>query len=88
MNIIGNEWTKIIGNVIFSIPMHKKCDLSKLGFSLGTFELTDNSKTQYYVSGNKITGSYDGILDVEKVLTVRCELLERYFVGVSFAFLE
>ncbi len=80
-NIIGNEWDTVIGNVTFSITMPKEFDSSKLGFSSGTTGSTDNSKVKYNVSGNKITGSYNGILGVGEALTLRCELPEGYFVG-------
>ena len=82
-NIIGNEWDTVIGNITFSITMPKEFDSSKLGFSSGTTGSTDNSKVKYNVSGNKITGSYNGILGVGKALTVRCELPEGYFVGAG-----
>ena len=78
-NIIGNEWDTVIGNVTFSITMPKEFDSSKLGFSSGTTGFTDNSKVKYNVSGNKITGSYNGILGAGEALTVRCELPEGYF---------
>lgn len=82
-NIIGNEWDTVIGNITFSITMPKDFDSSKLGFSSGTIGSTDNSKVNYNVSENKITGSYNGILDAGDALTVRCELPEGYFVGAS-----
>ena len=85
-NIIGNEWDTVIGNVTFSIAMPKEFDSSKLGFSSGTTGSTDNSKVKYSVSGNKITGSYNGILGVGEALTVRCELPEEYFVGAGLTF--
>ena len=85
-NIIGNDWDTVIGNVTFSITMPKEFDSSKLGFSSGTAGSTDNSKVKYNVSGNKITGSYNGILGVGEALTVRCELPEGYFVGAGLAF--
>ena len=83
-NIIGNEWDTVIGNITFSITMPKDFDSSKLGFSSGATGSTDNSKVKYNVSGNKITGSYNGILGVGEALTVRCELPEGYFVGAGF----
>lgn len=82
-NIIGNEWDTVIGNITFSITMPKDFDSSKLGFSSGNIGSTDNSKIKYNVSGNKITGSYNGVLDVGQALTVRCELPEGYFVGAG-----
>lgn len=85
-NIIGNEWDTVIGNVTFSITMPKEFDSSKLGFSSGTTGSTDNSKVKYNVSGNKITGSYNGILGAGEALTVRCELPEGYFVGTGLTF--
>lgn len=85
-NIIGNEWDTVIGNVTFSITMPKEFDSSKLGFSSGTTGSTDNSKIKYNVSENKITGSYNGILDVGEALTVRCELPEGYFVEAGLTF--
>ena len=82
-NIIGNEWDTVIGNITFSITMPKDFDSSKLGFSSGTKGSTDNSKVIYNVNGNKITGTYNGILDVGEALTVRCELPEGYFVDAK-----
>ena len=82
-NIIGNEWDTVIGNITFSITMPKEFDSSKLGFSSGTKGSIDNSKVIYNVNGNKISGSYNGILDVGEALTVRCELPEGYFVDAK-----
>jgi len=84
-NIIGNEWDTVIGNVTFTITMPKEFDSSKLGFSSGATGSTDNSKVKYNVSGNKITGSYNGILGVGEALTIRCELPEGYFVGAGLS---
>ena len=82
-NIIGNEWDTVIGNITFSITMPKDFDSSKLGFSSGTKGSIDNSKIIYNVNGNKITGTYNDILDVGEALTVRCELPEGYFVDAK-----
>ena len=82
-NIIGNEWDTVIGNITFTINMPKEFDSSKLGFSSGNIGSTNNDKVEYNVSGNTITGSYKGILDVGEALTVRCELPEGYFVGAE-----
>lgn len=82
-NIIGNEWDTVIGNITFSITMPKSFDSSKLGFSAGRVGSTDSSKIKYSVSGNTITGSYNGILFENEALTVRCELPEGYFVGAG-----
>ncbi len=79
-NIIGNEWDTVIGNISFTITMPKEFDSSKLGFSSGIIGSTDNSKIKYNVSGNTITGSYNGILGIGEALTVRCELPEGYFI--------
>lgn len=87
-NIIGNEWDTVIRNVTFSITMPKEFDSSKLGFSSGTTGSTDNSKVKYNVSGNKITGSYNGVLGVGEALTVRCELPEGYFVGAGLNIMD
>lgn len=82
-NIIGNEWDTVIGNITFSITMPKDFDSSKLGFSSGLKGSIDSSKVIYNVNGNKITGTYNGILDVGEALTVRCELPEGYFVNAK-----
>ena len=84
-NIIGSEWDTVIGNITFSITMPKEFDSSKLGFSSGNVGSTDNSKIKYNISGNEITGSYNGILGPEQALTMRCELPEGYFVGAGLA---
>lgn len=84
-NIIGPEWDTVIGNVTFSITMPKEFESSKLGFSSGTTGSTDNSKVKYNVSGNTITGSYNGILGVGEALTIRCELDEGYFVDAGLS---
>ena len=84
-NIIGDEWDTVIGNVTFTISMPKDFDSSKLGFSSGKTGSTSNGKVKYNVSGNKITGNYDGILGVGEALTIRCELDEGYFVGAGLS---
>ena len=84
-NIIVNEWDTVIGNVTFTITMPKEFDSSKLGFSAGKEGSTDNSKVKYNVSENKITGSYNDILKAGEALTIRCELLEGYFVGAGLS---
>ena len=78
-NIIGNQWDTVIGNITFNITMPKDFDTNKLGFSSGVSGSTDNSKIRYTISGNTITGSYEGILNAYEALTVRCELDEGYF---------
>lgn len=80
-NIIGNEWDTIIGNVTFTITMPKDFDQSKLGFSSGIKNSTDNSKIKYTVNEKKISGSYIGILNVGEGITIRCELPEGYFIA-------
>ncbi len=82
-NIIGNEWDTVIGNVTFTITMPKAFDAGKLGFSSGAVGSTSNDNVKYTVSGNTISGSYEGILDSGQALTVRCELPEGYFVGAD-----
>ena len=82
-NIIGNNWDTVIGNITFTVTMPKEFDSSKLGFSYGTVGSTDNSNIKYNVSGNTIIGSYEGILNANEALTIRCELPEGYFVGAG-----
>ncbi len=82
-NIIGSEWDTVIGNITFTITMPKEFDSSKLGFSSGKVGSTDNNNVKYSVDGNKIVGSYDGILKANEALTVRCELPEGYFVDAK-----
>ena len=84
-NIIGNNWDTVIGNITFTVTMPKEFDSSKLGFSYGPVGSTDNSNIKYNVSGNTITGSYEGILNANEALTIRCELPEGYFVGAGLA---
>ena len=82
-NIIGTEWDTVIGNITFNITMPKDFDSSKLGFSSGVYGSTNNSDIRYTVNGNKILGSYSGILKQGEGLTVRCELPDGYFVGAG-----
>ena len=82
-NIIGTDWDTVIGNVTFNITMPKEFDSSKLGFSSGSLGSTNNSNVKYNVNGNKITGSYNGILGVGEALTIRSELPEGYFIGAG-----
>lgn len=82
-NIIGTDWDTVIGNITFNITMPKEFDSSKLGFSSGSLGSTNNSNVKYNVKGNKITGSYNGILEVGEALTIRIELPEGYFVGAG-----
>ncbi len=82
-NIIGNEWDTVIGNVSFDITMPKDFDSSKLGFTRGLKGSVNSTNIKYVVNGNKISGVYNGILDTNEGLTVRCELDEGYFVGAS-----
>lgn len=84
-NIIGDEWDTVIGNITFSITMPKDFDASKLGFSSGNINSTENSKVIYNVSQNQIIGSYNGILGVGQSLTIRCELPEGYFVNAGLS---
>ncbi len=79
-NIIGNEWDTAIGNITFTIAMPKEFDTNKLGFSKGSFGSTNNSNIEYTVNDKVITGKYDGILESNMALTVRCELQEGYFL--------
>lgn len=82
-DVVTNEHAEPYGGVTFSITMPKDFDASKLGFTAGTKGVEDSSKVKYSVNGNKITGSYDGILRGNESLTVRCELPEGYFVGTG-----
>ena len=89
-NIIGTDWDTVIGNVTFNITMPKEFDSSKLGFSSGTLGSTSNSNVKYSVNGNKISGSYNGILEVGEALTIRSELPDGYFVdaGLNINFMD
>lgn len=78
-NIIGTKWDTIIGNVSFSISMPKEFDASKLGFSSGDYGSTDSTNINYTVDGNRINGSYNGVLNKYNGITVRLELPEGYF---------
>lgn len=82
-NIIGNEWDTVIGNVTFKITMPKEFDSSKIGFSSGGYGSTSNNVI-YNVSGNTISGYYDGVLGAGEALTIRCELTEGYFVDTGY----
>ena len=82
-NILGTEWTTVIGNVTFTIEMPKPFDEKRLGFSAGWENSADSTGVSWNVSGQTITGSYNGILKSGQALTVRLELQEGYFVGAG-----
>lgn len=82
-NIIGNEWDTVIGNITFTVTMPKKFDANKLGFSSGTIGSTKNDKINYTINENTIIGNYNGILNPNEALTIRCELEKRYFIGAK-----
>ena len=82
-NIIGNDWDTVIGNITFKIIMPKEFDKTKLGFSSGRKGLIDNSLVEYNMNGLVITGKYNGLLDKNEALTIRCELDEGYFVNAG-----
>jgi uncharacterized membrane protein len=63
--------------------MPKSFDQSKLGFSAGARTSTDSRNISYTVSGNTITGRYDGTLNPNEFLTVRLELPDGYFVNTE-----
>lgn len=85
-NIIGNNWDTVIGNITFSITMPKEFDSSKLGFSSGSKGSTNNKNVKYNINKNKITGNYNGILNKQEGLTIRCELPDGYFVNAGLKF--
>lgn len=82
-DLVVGEHSEPYGNVTFSITMPKDFDASKLGFSSGIKGNEDSSRVKYVVNGNKITGSYDGVLQKGEALTVRCELPEGYFTSTG-----
>ncbi|MHC1721034.1 MAG: DUF2207 domain-containing protein [Clostridiaceae bacterium] len=86
LNLVGEEWDTVVGNVTFTITMPKEFDSSKLGFSRGPAGSAESSGITYQVNGNVITGSYSGVLNPEEALTVRLELPEGYFTGASTNF--
>ncbi len=79
-NIIGTEWDTSINNVYFRITMPKDFDESLLGFSTGKSGQVGSNKIKYEVKENEIIGSYNGRLNPDEGITVRCELPEGYFV--------
>lgn len=84
IDLIGNEWDTVIGNVTFTINMPKDFDSSKLGFSSGSKGSVENYNVKYTITDNVITGRYDGILNKGEALTIRAELEEGYFVGAGY----
>lgn len=82
-NIIGDQWDTIIGNITFTIKMPLEFDESKIGFSSGKKGSTDNRFIKYDVDGKTITGSFNGVLEKNSALTIRCELPEGYFKNAS-----
>ncbi len=82
-NLIGTEWDTAIGGVSFAIHMPKEFDASKVGFSSGKKGSTNNDSVVFTVSGNDITGSYNGILGTNDGLTIRLELEDGYFSAAT-----
>ena len=82
-NLIGDQWDTTIDNVTFSIRMPKEFDPLKLGFSYGKKGSVNSSDISYSVSGNVITGRFNGRLKPAEALTVRLELPEGYFVNTG-----
>lgn len=78
-NIIGTQWDTVIGNITFNIHMPKEFDASKVGFSYGEVGSTKSDSILFTITGNDISGSFNGILGVYEGLTVRMELDEGYF---------
>ncbi len=81
LNIIGNHWDTVIGNITFKIKMPKDFDSSKLGFAIGNYGSTQNEDLKYSITDNTIIGEYNNILDQNNALTLRLELPEGYFVN-------
>jgi len=79
-NLIGDKWDTTIEGIEFTITMPKSFDESKLGFSSGLKNATENSNISYEVNGKVISGRYEGILKAEEAITVRLELPDGYFV--------
>lgn len=84
INLIGNEWDTVIGNVSFKVEMPKEFDVSKLGFSTGYKGSTSSDNIMFDVEDNVITGTYHGILESGQALTLRLELPEGYFSEVKY----
>lgn len=77
-NMISKEWRTVIGNITFKITMPKNFDSNKLNF-YGYNSSISSKNVNYTVSNNQITGNFDGILNSNESLTVRCKLQEGYF---------
>lgn len=80
-NLVVSDHSEPYGDVTFSITMPKDFDSSKLGFTAGTKRIEDSSEVKYVVDGKKITGRYDGVLNSDEALTLRCELPKGYFTA-------
>ena len=81
LNIIGNNWDTVIGNITFKVKMPKDFDSSKLGFAIGSYGSVQNEGLNYYINDNTIIGTYNNILPQKQALTLRLELPEGYFVN-------
>ena len=82
-NLVVSDHSEPYGDVTFSITMPKDFDSSKLGFTIGTKRSEDSAKVKYVVDGKKITGRYEGVLNSNEALTVRCELPKGYFTATD-----
>lgn len=79
-NLIGLEWDVYIRNSSFEIIMPKEFDTSKINFTYGKANSTENSEVTYKVQNNTITGKLNTELRPNEGLTVALPLLEGYFI--------
>ncbi|MGX9419115.1 DUF2207 domain-containing protein [Vibrio sp. WJH972] len=80
-NLIGNQWGTTIANVEFKVRLPKSFNAKDINVTSGDFGSTDNSKVEWQVNGNVISGRTLKPLDHYQGLTLALPLPEGYWVG-------
>ncbi len=78
-NLIGDGWDTTIDHVNFWVSFPKDFDTSKIGFSKGSYGMTNNDDINYEVNNNTIIGSLNSPLNKNEALTIRVLLDKGYF---------
>lgn len=74
-----------IENISFSVKMPKEFDISKIGFTSGSYGSKSNDVI-FYVDGNTIHGWHVGGLSSYGAVTIRIELPDGYYQGAGIPY--